>query len=122
MNPTLERIHALLANEQDEVARTCEEILQSGSPGIDSFDLSLKRTRDIYYRRAELNADSGGSIKGFENLVSNLKKESEPMIGIQSVTVGPRQFIAFTTPDVTRLIGLLVFPANSDTRFKNSTG
>lgn len=122
MNPLLEKISLLLANEQDGVARACEEILKSGSPGVHSFDQPLKRTRDVYYRRAELNADRGGPIKGFDNLVSNLRKESEPMIGIQSVTVGPREFIVFTTPDVSRLIGLLLIPAKQDSGYGNISG
>jgi hypothetical protein len=113
MNPLLEKIHALLGSEQDELARACEEILKSGSPGLQSFDLPLKNTRDIYYRRAGLNADRGHPIKGFERLVENLKKETVPQVGIQSVAVGPRQFMLFTTPDVSRLIGILVFPAGS---------
>jgi len=102
-----------LRSEQDELARVCEEILQSGSPGLMSFDLPLKNTRDIYYRRAELNADRGHPIKGFEELVENLKKETELKIGIHSVDVGPREFMLFTTPDLSRLIGKLVFPATS---------
>ena len=87
--------------------------MQSGSPGLRSFDLPLKNTRDIYYRRAEWNADQGYAIKGFDRLVKNLKEETEPNVGIHSVAVGQREFILFTDPDVSRLIGVLVFPAKS---------
>ena len=110
MNPLLAKIKLLLASEQSALARTAEQILSSGSPSLSSFDLPIKNTRDIYYRRAELNTDHGGPIKGFDDLVLNLQSESEPTVGIQSVTVGADQFVLFTTPDVSRLIGILVFP------------
>ena len=122
MNPLVEKMHLLLANEQDEVARECKEILQSGSPIVNSFDLPLDRTRQVYYLRAEMNSERGSPVKGFEKLVSNLKKESEPMVGIQSVMVGPREFIVFTTPDVSRLIGLLLIPAKRDSGYRNISG
>lgn len=83
MNPLLENIVALLASETDELARMCEEILRSGSPALSSFDLPLKNTRDIYYRRAKWNADQGHPIKGFETLVAKLQEETAPLVGIQ---------------------------------------
>lgn len=113
MNPLLEILLGLLAKEPDEIARRCEEIAKSGVPGLSTFDLSLERTRDVYYLRGELNAERGHPIKGFEGLVANLQKETEPMIGIHSIEVGPREFQLFTDSAVTRLIGILLFPTRS---------
>ena len=114
MNPLLEKIQLLLATDSSALARTCEEILNSGSPALHSFDLQIKSVRDIYYRRAELNTERGGPIEGFDNLVLNLQTENEPVVGLQSVNVGGRQFMLFTTTDVSRLIGILVFPPHLD--------
>lgn len=110
MNPLLQKIQLLLAREPSGLARACEQILTSGSPALNSLELPLKNTRDIYYRRAELNAAHGHPIEGFDDLVNDLAAEKEPTIGIQGVTVGSRKFLLFTTPDLSRLIGILLFP------------
>ena len=113
------KIYALLANEHDQLARVCEEILRSGSPSVTSFDLPLKNTRDIYYRRAELNAAQGDWIRGFHTLVQNLVQETEPTVSINSVIVGEHEFVMFSTSDLSRLIGLLVFPPRVSASVQN---
>lgn len=116
MNARLQKIGELLARDHSRLSRSCEQILNSGSPALISFELPLKNTRDIYYRRAELNAARGLSIQGFDDLVTHLKIESEPKIRLQSVTVGSRGFILFTTPDVSRLIGILLLPPTTQSQ------
>ena len=113
MNPTLKRIRELLSNEGTDIAAYCWRILQQGRPVLTSIEIPLKNARDIYLRRAALNADRGNPIKGFGELAISLRSETSPSIGIQSIQVNSEQFAVFTTPDVSRLIGILLFPPNS---------
>lgn len=113
MNPTIKRIQDLLSNEGSDLAAYCWRILQQGRPVLTSIEIPLKNARDIYLRRAALNADRGDPIKGFGELAMALRSETAPWIGIHSIQVSTEQFSVFTTPDVSRLIGILLFPPNS---------
>ena len=110
MNPFIERIERLLATDRTAEARSCEEILARGVPSLDSIQLPLKHIQRIYGRRARINTKRGAPIKGFDNLIRNLNEEQSPNIGIQTIRVGAESFSVFTTSDVTRIIGILLFP------------
>ncbi len=107
MNPVVERIEKLLSKENSELARSCLDILARNSSVLTSIEIPLKNARDIYSRRASLNKDTRGSILGFEELMSTLNAETIERVGIHSIEVGPQWFFVFTTPDMTRLIGVL---------------
>ena len=113
MNPTVEKIQELLSTDGSDLAMSCWLILQQGRPILRSVEVPLKNARDIYLRRAALNTERGDPIKGFGELAMALRSETAPSIGIQSIQVGSEYFLVFTTPDVSRLIGLLRFPPNS---------
>ena len=98
MNPLTEKILYLLANNPSEFSDTCQAIFASGSPIVKSFDLPLKQARDVYYARSEFNELRGSKIRGFKELVLGLKNETETMVGVQSITVGPRHFILLLRP------------------------
>src|SRR5262245_10481502 len=110
MNLFMEKILHLLVNTPGELSDICQRILASGSPILKSFDLTLKEVRDVYYARSEFNELRGGEIKGFKDLVLGLRKETEPLVAVQSITVGSQYFMVFTTTDMSRLIGILLFP------------
>lgn len=113
MNPTLKKIEELLTAEGSERAKSSLHILPHGSPLVSSVEVPLKNARDIYLRRAALNASRGDPIKGFKELAEALKVETTPRVGIHSVQVNLEHFIVFTTPDMSRLIGFLLFPPNA---------
>ena len=113
MNPTIKSIQELLSAEGSDIAANCLRILQRGRPVLTSIEIPLKNARDIYLRRAALNADRGDPIQGFGELAMALRTEMTPSVGIHSIQVNSEQFSVFTTPDVSRLIGILLFPPNS---------
>jgi hypothetical protein len=113
MNPTLAKIRTLLAAEGSEIARACEQILQQPRAGVSSFAIPLKNARHIYLTRASLNAERGNPIKGFDELARALKVETSPSVEIHSVEAGPELFMVFTTVDLSRLLGILLFPPNA---------
>jgi hypothetical protein len=107
MNPTIERIKELLSKATSEQAWSCLDILARNSLVLTSVEIPLKNARDIYSRRASLNKDTRGPIIGFEELVSKLNTETIERVGIHSIEAGPQWLFVFTTPDMTRLIGVL---------------
>ena len=114
MNPFIKKIEHLLADDKSEVARVCEAILIKGTPALTSIQLPISNARDIYSKRASLNADTGGPIEGFDDLLSNLNNETASLIGIQWIEVDSEQFAVFTDADVSKLIGILLFSSSKD--------
>lgn len=117
MNPSIEAIRNLLARnrEHDEIVKRCRALLENNSLVVTSVEIPLKNALGIYARRARLNVKTGEQIEGFEDLISNLKRETSVRVGIHSIQAGERWLFVFTTPSMDKLLGILV-PRRTETR------
>lgn len=112
MKSEIAELKAFLENQGEaaEVVRSCLEALNDESPVLKSTEVPLKNVRKIYERRALLNEKQGGPVRGFERLIPNLKREIASTVRIHLIETSTHWFFVFTTPSMTRLIGILSSP------------
>lgn len=103
-----------------QLARTCLDILEANSLVLISTEIPLKNATEIYSRRAKLNKDNGGPMLGFDELIPNLERETIDKVGIHAVERDERWLVAFTTPEMDRLLGVLCSTQKSPTAVTSS--
>ncbi len=108
---TLELID-LLRNQKDlgDLGTGCVNALSEESMVLESTVVPLNNVRNIYQRRAMINEEEGGQVRGYEQLIPSLKREKESPVTIHIIETSTTWWLVFTDPTTTRLIGVLSSP------------
>lgn len=106
-------LHLLLLNEHDPIVASCltsisdeHEVRQRSL----SRSIPIKEVIDIYSVRAEINAERGGDIKGYDRFLSNLNSTSVSHIMIYELEFVLDTFIIFTDEEIENMFGVLYIP------------
>ncbi len=95
-------------------AHMCLDEISKGAsinihPGLANF-LHIQR---IYKMRFAATQNKPSSIVGFEETLRNFSTFKSPQIKVSGVTGAQCEFVLFTDPDLTQLIGCLADPSPS---------
>jgi hypothetical protein len=105
------RVIELLQSEQsDPIAAACHDFLVA-HPDVSSDTVRIPRERaiEIYRLRAQLNAERGGRIIGYDRLLRALAFLPEH-VHVHGIHAWPDNFVLFTDENAETLFGILKTP------------
>ena len=109
------RIEELLRhNATNERVRRCLDAIRGEASSLQSTSpLPIQHARRIYSIRAEANAGRPDLVEGYDDLLKALSSETDDSVQVHLLEGDKEVFSIFTSPDTTRLYGLLISKQSS---------
>jgi hypothetical protein len=104
------KLAELLAGASDfELLQVCRDAVATGEywREADTGPLPWTHVLEIYTRRAELNKEMGLGIKGYEELLAQLRTIPEQPIRICCMVTKSGEFLLFCDDELKQLFGIL---------------
>jgi hypothetical protein len=106
----LKRLLGRSASSSKSAQMCLDEITKGGSINIHPGLANFPHIQRIYNMKFAANQTKPSSIVGFEETLHNFSTFKSPRIKMSGVTGSHCEFVIFTDPDITQLIGCLADP------------
>lgn len=110
MKHQIEQLKELLQSQNmgDVLTLGCLDALNNESLTITSTaPVPLEEIRDIYTVRAKIDEKRGSRVIGYKELIPKLCSERSEAVTVHVIETSKQNYLVFTTPSMTRLIGIL---------------